>query len=207
MGKIKELLEQLDDEGALAAAQADLAAGVAPEDVLAECKEAMGFIGDEFSAGRMFVSDLMMAAEIFQSITDEVLPLVKGAGTGESKGKVVMGTVHGDIHNIGKDIVANMLLVNGFEVIDLGVDVVPADFVAAVQDNGAKVLALSCLLVSCYDSIKQTIEALQAAGLRDGVKVIIGGGPIDEHVVEFSGADAFGRDPQDAVRFCEEALA
>jgi len=207
MGKIKDLLEQLDDVGALAEVKSQLAAGTTPEDVLAECKDAMIFIGNEFSEGKMFVSDLMMAADIVESITAEVLPLIKGA-TGEiSKGKVVIGTVEGDIHNIGKDIVANMLLVNGFEVIDLGVDVAPDAFISALKDNDAKVLALSCLLVSCYPSIKAMVETLQAEGLRDSIKIIIGGGPIDDYVVEFSGADAFGRDPQDAIKFCEEALA
>ena len=207
MGKIKDLLEQLDDEGTLAEVQAELAAGITPDAVLAECKDAMTFIGDEFSEGRMFVSDLMMAADIFESITTVVLPLIKSADEGAGMGKVVIGTVEGDIHNIGKDIVGSMLMVNGFEVIDLGVDVAPEAFIAALKDNDAKVLSLSCLLVSCYESIKRTVEALQAEGLRSSVKVIIGGGPIDEHVVEYSGADAFGRDPQDAIRFCEEALA
>ncbi|MCL2826868.1 MAG: cobalamin-dependent protein [Eggerthellaceae bacterium] len=207
MGKIKELLEQLDDEGALAEAKAQLAAGTAPEEVLDECKEAMVTIGDEFSEGRMFVSDLMMAADIFESISAEVLPLIKGTDAGPGKGTVILGTVEGDIHNIGKDIVSNMLLVSGFNVVDLGVNVAPDAFVAALKENDAKVLALSCLLVSCYGSIKNTVDALQAAGLRDGVTVIIGGGPIDDHVVEYSGADAFGHDPQDAVRLCEEALA
>jgi len=207
MGKIKDQLELLDDGGVLSEVKSQLAAGTSPEAILDECKDAMAVIGEEFSEGRMFVSDLMMAANIFESITAEVMPLIKDVFEGSSKGKVVIGTVKGDIHNIGKDLVANMLLVNGFEVIDLGVDVEPDSFITAIKENDATVLAISCLLVSCYESIKATVDALQAAGLRDGVKVIIGGGPIDELVVDFSGADAFGRDPQDAIKLCEEVLA
>lgn len=207
MGKIKDLLVQLDDEKVIDEVNSSLSGGMTPEDVLQECQDGMVAIGDEFSDGKMFVSDLMMAAAIFESISTIVLPLLKASQDGSSAGKVVIGTVQNDIHNIGKDIVANLLTANGFEVIDMGVDVAPETFIQAVKDNGAKVLAMSCLLVSCYDSILNTINALKDAGMREGVKVIIGGGPVDDHVVKYAGADAFGKDPQETIHFCEEVYA
>jgi methanogenic corrinoid protein MtbC1 len=207
IGLIGDLLSNLDDEKVLAEVKKALDANTAPAKILAECQDAMVAIGNAFSAGTMFVSDLMMAGAIFEDISKLVLPKIKAAGTGKSGGKVVLGTVKDDVHNIGKDIVGNMLTASGFEVIDVGVDVPAENFVKAVKESGAKVLAMSCLLVSCYDSIKDTVDALKSAGLRDKVKVIIGGGPVDEHVVKYSGADAFGSDPQECIHLCEEAYA
>ena len=204
MGAIKDHLANLDDEKTLAEVQKALDGGVPPERILEECQAAMVAIGEAFSREEMFVSDLMMSGAIFEDISKLVLPRIKAAGTGKAAGKVVIGTVKDDIHNIGKDIVANMLAASGFDVIDVGVDVPADSFVNALQNSGAKVLAMSCLLVPCYDSIKRTVEAVTKAGLRDKVKIIIGGGPVDQHVVEYSGADAYGSGPQDCIRMCAE---
>ena len=205
MSKIKDLLVGFEDEALVEEVKKELAAGTAPQDILTECQEGMVEIGNLFSAGEMFVSDLMMAAVMFKAVGDEVLPHIQGEG-GKTIGKFVLGTVKDDIHDIGKDIVNSMMTAAGFEVIDLGVDVPPETFVQALRDSGAKVLGLSCLLASCYGSIKDTVDAVKAAGLRDDVKIIIGGGPIDENVVTYSGADAYGRDAQDTVNFCKEVL-
>jgi methanogenic corrinoid protein MtbC1 len=118
-------------------------------------------------------------------------------------GKVVLGTVQGDIHNIAKDIVGFMLDVNGFEVSDLGVDVAPARFVEAVRQTGAKIVGLSGFLTLAFDPMKDTIKALKDAGMAD-VKVMIGGGQIDEQVKEFTGADAWGKDAMTAVTLAKE---
>jgi methanogenic corrinoid protein MtbC1 len=205
MGKISDLLASFDDEALVAEVQSMLDGGADPAAVVAECQAAMVEIGEKFSTGELFVSDLMMAGMMVKEINALVLPLLAGAES-ESAGTVVLGTVKGDIHDIGKDIVATVLTASGFQVCDLGVDVAPEAFVAALQQTGARVLALSCLLVSCYDSLKEAVEAVEAAGLRDGVKVIIGGGPIDGTVVAFSGADAMGLAAQDAVLFAKEVL-
>lgn len=206
MSKIKELLVELEDEKILDEVKSELDKGASAEDILLECQEGMIAVGEEFNKKNLFVSDLMMAGAIFQSISEVILPLLK-KDESEKKGiKVVVGTVKNDIHDIGKDIVSNMLTASGFDVIDLGVDVPPEDFVKALIDNDAKILAMSCLLVSCYDSILETVNELEKAGIRDKVKVIIGGGPVDEHVVEYTKADAFGQGPQDAIKFCEEAV-
>lgn len=200
MSSIKELLTSFDDEALLAEVQTRLDKGDDPTEIIAECQAAMVEIGALFSAGELFVSDLMMAGALIKEVNELVLPRLTAGGMA-SIGSVVLGTVQNDIHDIGKDIVGSILSASGFEVIDLGVDVSAETFVTALIDSKAKVLALSCLLVSCYDSIKATVEAVKAAGLADSVKIIIGGGPIDETVVAYSGADAMGIAAQDAVNF------
>jgi methylmalonyl-CoA mutase cobalamin-binding domain/chain len=206
MGKIKELLVSFDEEALMAEVKKALNQGTSPMDVLTECQDALVEVGKQFSAGEMFVSDLMMSGELFKGVSALTVPLLK-KGDMPTAGKVILGTVKDDIHDIGKDIVHNMLTVNGFEVIDLGVDVTPEQFVTALKEHNAKVLALSCLLVSCYGSILATIDAIKAAGLRDKVKIIIGGGPVDENVVKYSGADAVGFAAQDAVNYSREVLS
>jgi methylmalonyl-CoA mutase cobalamin-binding domain/chain len=207
MGKIKELLVELEDEQLTALVKKELEQGTSPQAILDECQEGLTEIGNRFSEGKMFVSDLMMAGSVFKDLSDLVMPYLSAGGPKESLGKVVLGTVKEDIHDLGKNIVASLLTASGFEVIDLGVDVAVEEFVKAVKEHNSKVLALSCLLVSCYDSIKATVEALNGAGLRDKVKVLIGGGPVDGHVVTYSGADAFGANAQAAVDYCKGVYA
>ena len=206
MATIKELMAQLEDEELLKEVQKELDAGTSPSSIISQRQDGMNEVGELFSKGEMFVSDLMMAGSICKEVTDLVRPYIKKDEKTESLGKVIIGTVKDDIHDIGKDIVCNMLEAAGFEVIDLGVDVPPESFVQAICDNDCKVLGLSCLLASCYSSIKATVEAVAQAGLRDKVKIIVGGGPIDEHVVAYAGADAYGATAQDTVNFCKEVL-
>ena len=207
MGKIKDLMVEFEDEDLIEEVESQLKDGTAPSAIIQECQDAMVAIGDQFSEGELFVSDLMMAGAMFKDVSEAIAPYIEGGEAGASKGAVVLGTVKDDIHDIGKDIVATMLSASGFEVIDLGVDVEPEQFVAALKDSGAKVLALSCLLASCYGSILDTVNAVTEAGLRDDVKIIIGGGPIDQHVVDYSGADTFGGPAQETVDFCEKVYA
>ncbi len=207
MGKIKDLMLGFEDEELIEEVQTQAEAGTSPEEIIEECQAAMVEIGDSFSEGELFVSDLMMAGAMFKEVTETLNPYLKSDELGSSKGKVVLGTVKDDIHDIGKDIVASMLTASGFEVIDLGVDVEPSAFVDALKESGASVLALSCLLASCYDSIRSTVDAVSEAGLREQISIVIGGGPIDEHVVEYSGADACSGPAQETVEFCEKVYA
>lgn len=207
MGKIKDFMVEFDDEKLIEEVETQAKSGTSPDEIIAECQTAMVEIGDKFSEGELFVSDLMMAGAMFKDVTEAIDPYLKSGEASSSKGKVVLGTVKDDIHDIGKDIVASMLTASGFEVIDLGVDVEPSAFVDAIKDSGASVLALSCLLASCYDSIRATVESVSEAGLRDQVSIVIGGGPIDEHVVEYSGADACSGPAQETVEFCEKVYA
>ena len=201
MATIRELMAALDDEALLDEVQKELDAGTAPAEIITACQQGMTDIGELFSKGEMFVSDLMMAGAICKEVGETVKPYMKGDSAAKL-GKVVIGTVKDDIHDIGKDIVINMLEASGFEVVDMGVDVPAEDFVKALQaDHDIKVLGLSCLLASCYGSIKATVEAVRAAGLD--TKIIIGGGPIDQTVVDYSGADAMGGAAQETVDYCK----
>jgi methanogenic corrinoid protein MtbC1 len=205
MAKISELLASLEIDALMASVQSDLENGRDPVEILKECEAGMVKVGELFSAGEYFVSDLMMSGEMFKEVGEMLEPHLAGK-TGDVLAKVVLGTVEGDIHDIGKDLVYVMLKSGGFDVIDVGVDAKPEVFVDALKESGAPLLALSCLLTTCYDSILNTVKAVEAAGIRDQVKIVIGGGPTDGSVVSYTGADAVGDDAQSAVRICKEML-
>ncbi|MDY6917164.1 MAG: cobalamin-dependent protein [Chloroflexota bacterium] len=197
-------LADLKEKEALQIVQDRLNAGEDPLAILDDARRALEVVGERFANSVYFIPDLVYSGEIVKAITDVVKPkLVKEA---EAKGgtKLVFGTVAGDIHDIGKDIVAFMLDINGFEVFDLGVDVPPQKFVDKVKETGAPILGLSGFLTLCYDSMKATIEALKAAGLRDKVKIMVGGGPIDEDIRKYTGTDAYGRDAMTAVALAKK---
>ena len=202
---LSQKLADLDEEGTLAAVRQELAAGKEPLAVLDACREGMIQVGKRYETGEYFVSDLMLASEIFKQTAEILSPVMTTTATA-TKGRVVIGTVQGDIHDIGKDLVVNMVKANGYEVTDLGVDVPPEKFIATLKETGATVLGLSGLLTIGYDAMKRTITAVDEAGLRSAVRVMIGGGPINAEVCKYTGADAWGRDAQGAVALCEEWL-
>jgi methanogenic corrinoid protein MtbC1 len=175
-----------------------LDSGTDPVQILDACREAMGIIGKRFETGESFMPELMLAGEILGQISAIVKPRIQQAGESKKLGKVVLGTVQGDIHDIAKDIVGFMLDINGFEVTDLGVDASPDKFVEAVKKTGAKIVGLSGFLTLAFDPMKFTVQALKDAGLKD-VKVMIGGGQIDEQIRQYTGADAYGKDAMAAV--------
>ena len=179
-----------------------LDAGTVPLDVLDDCKEAMDIIGDRFEKGEAFIPELILAGEMMTAISDILKPHLANEAGPEKIGRVVIGTVEGDIHDIAKDIVVFMLDINGFEVTDLGVDVPPSKFVEAVQETGAPVVGLSGFLTLAYDPMKFTIEALHKEGLD--VRVMIGGGQIDDNIQDYTGADAWGKDAMAAVTIAKE---
>lgn len=188
-------------------AQQMLDDGQDPHEVLRLTQEAMRIVGDRYEQGSFFLPELIMAGEILKKVAALVKPhLVSQVTVTERLGTVVLGTVRGDIHNIGKDIVGFVLDVNGFEVVDLGIDVREERFVEAVREHQPQVLALSGFLSLAFDSMRSTIAEVEAAGLRDGMAVIIGGGQVDETVRSFTGADAFGDDAMDAVTLVREAV-
>ena len=194
-----DAMVEMREEDALKTVDELLAQGTEPLAILDACREAMQVIGKKFESGEMFIPELMLGGEMLGAISDKVKPLLKEEGGAAKKlGKIVIGTVEGDIHDIAKDIVVTMLDINGFEVTDLGVDVPPAKFVEAVQQTGAKIVGLSGFLTLAYDPMKNTVAALKEAGLKD-VKVMIGGGQIDEQVKQYTEADAYGRDAMAAV--------
>jgi 5-methyltetrahydrofolate--homocysteine methyltransferase len=204
--KLIDAITEMRETDALRIADEMLEGGTPPLKVLGACREAMTIIGQRFEEGRCFVPELIMAGEILSQISERAKPYLEeeeGAETGETLGTAVIGTVEGDIHDIGKDLVIFMLDVNGFDVVDLGVDVPPVAFVDAVQEHGADIVGLSGFLTLAYEPMKDTVAALREAGL-DGVRVMIGGGQVDEQVRNYTGADAYGRDAQAAVRLAKQ---
>jgi len=171
-----------------------------PLDIMADVKVAMKKVGELFSNGEYFLPDLMMSGEILRQIFEIIGPKLKEGKKEEKKGKVLLGTVKDDIHDIGKDIVRFLLEAQGFDVLDLGVDVPPEVFIDKIKEFKPKVVALSGFLTIAFDSMKETIEKIKEAGLRDSVKIMIGGGTIDESIVSYVGADAFGDTAMDAVK-------
>jgi 5-methyltetrahydrofolate--homocysteine methyltransferase len=204
---VKAISEIKEDEAVRLVREA-LEKGEDPYDILNDCQTAMNLVGERYESGEYYLPELIMSGEVLQTISDIVKPIIqsKNADGGEvaKKGKVVLGTVKGDIHDIGKDIVGFMLDVNGFEVHDLGVDVPEAKFVEAVKEFKPEVVALSGFLTLAYDSMKSTVAALEAAGLKDGVKIMIGGGQMNDMVKDHVSADAFGMDAVAAVRLAKE---
>jgi 5-methyltetrahydrofolate--homocysteine methyltransferase len=183
-----------------------LSTGADPLSLLEDCRTALGIIGDRFSRGECFVPELILGGEMLRAVGNKVRPRITASGADSRKklGKVVFGTVEGDIHDIAKDIVVFMLDINGFEVIDLGIDVPVARFVEAVREHKPQVVGLSGFLTLAYDPMKNVVQALADAGLRDSVKVMIGGGQMDDQIAAYAKADAYGKDAMAAVRLSKE---
>ena len=198
--KLVDAMVNMKEKEAVQIARDMMEAGEDPLKILGACKEAMDTVGKRFEKGEYFLPELVMAGEMLKQISEIVKPKLTGELETKRVGKVIIGTVEGDIHDIGKDIVVFMLDVNGFEVIDLGIDVPAQKFVDALKDSGAPVVGLSGFLTLAFDSMKKTVEAISGSGLRDKVKIMIGGGQIDDEVRKYTGADAFGLDAMEAVK-------
>ena len=166
----------------------------------------MSVVGDRFKKNEFYVPEVLIAARAMHAGMDIIKPLLADSGV-QPKGVIVIGTVKGDLHDIGKNLVAMMLEGGGYEVIDLGVDVAPEGFVGAVKDKGAQIVALSALLTTTMPSMKDTIEALKEAGVRDAAKVMIGGAPVTQNYADEIGADGYAPDAASAVDKAAELLA
>ena len=198
-GKLVKLVSDLKEPEALAFVDKALGGGADPMDLLGQTKAAMNIVGRRFANNEYFIPDLVFSGEILKGVVNKLEPHFKKTEETERLGKVIIGTVAGDIHDIGKDLVVFMLDVNGFEVIDLGINVPVQKFVDTIKESGSGVVGLSGFLTLAFDSMKETVEAIDKAGLRDKVKIMIGGGQIDEQVKSFTGADAYGKDAMEAV--------
>jgi 5-methyltetrahydrofolate--homocysteine methyltransferase len=198
------LLSELKENRAIETVAERLKTGEDPLNILLDAKRAMRIVGQRFSEGRYFIPDLVYSGKIVERITDMVKPGLSAEPRAERLGTFVIGTVAGDLHDIGKNLVAFMLDVNGFEVYDLGVDVPPQAFVDKVREVEPEIVGLSGFLTSVYHVMKETVDAIEAAGLRDKVKVMIGGGVMDDGVRGFCGADAYRPDAMAAVALAKE---
>ena len=194
---------ELREDDVLAIVDRRLDEGGDAAGILADCKRAMDIIGERFASGQAFIPELIMAGEIMTGVSAKLKPHLAGAMPEKRLGVIAIGTVQGDIHDIGKDIVATMLDIAGFDVVDLGVDVKVDTFIATAQEKKARIIAMSCLLTSAIDAMKAVVAAAREAGIRDDVKLMIGGAPITEQVVAYTGADGFGKDAVEAVELAK----
>jgi len=197
-------LADLKEQEAIKIVKDRLSAGEDPLKILGDARKGMEIVGGRFASSEYFIPDLVYSGEILKSVTELVKPKLTTTGESKKLDKIVFGTVAGDIHDIGKDIVVFMLDVNGFEVHDLGVDVPVQKFVDKIKETGAPIVGLSGFLTLAFDSMKETVEAIKAAGLRDKVKVMIGGGQITEEVKTYTGADAYGKDAMAGVTLAKK---
>jgi len=173
-------------------------------DILDDASAAMAIVGKRFEKCEYFIPDLMMAGEILKGMSDIVNPLMDKEGPAKKKGKVLIGTVAGDIHDIGTGIVEFMLDVSGYEVMNIGIDVPVPTFVEKVKAFQPVVVGLSGFLTLAFDSMKKNVEAFVEAGIRDDFKIMIGGGQMDDEVRKYVRADAYGKDAVAAVNLCRE---
>lgn len=197
-------LADLKEQEALSIVEERLKKGDDPFKILEDARKGMEIVGKRFANSEYFIPDLLYSGEILKGVSELVKPKITQEGEVKKIGKVVFGTVAGDIHDIAKDIVVFMLDISGFEVYDLGVDVPKEKFVEKIKETGAPVVGLSGFLTLAYDSMKETVDAMKAAGIRDKVKVMIGGGQITEDIMKYAGADAYGKDAMDAVKFSKQ---
>jgi trimethylamine corrinoid protein len=202
--KLVTLLADLKEAESIAFVEEALEQGTEPLELMEAAKEGMHIVGERFANSDYFIPDLVFSGEILKRVFEILRPHLKKDGEKSGKlEKVIIGTVEGDIHDIGKDLVVFMLDISGFEVIDLGINVPVQRFVEAIQETGSTVVGLSGFLTLAFDSMKETVEAIEKAGLRENVKIMIGGGQIDEQVRRFTGADAYGMDAVEAVKLAQ----
>jgi len=201
---LKQAVGELDEEKVLKEIEKFIAQSPSTDEaqnIVGACQEGMNIVGELFEKGEYFIGDLIFAGELLTKVTDMLTPLLGDKST-ERIGKIVLGTVEGDVHDIGKNIFKSMAEVNGFEVFDLGVDQPPAAFVEKVKEVGADIVGMSGLLGFSLDAMERTIRALQEAGLRDSLKVILGGQAVTPEFAEKCGADAATVNAQEGVKFC-----
>ncbi len=182
--------------------------GLSPHEILDAITDSLREIGEKFESGELFLAELIVAGEAAKTVISEYLEpsIKKTSSKRESIGRIVLGTVAGDIHDIGKSIVSSMLFTAGFEVVDLGVDITPNKFVTAVREYNPEILGISALLTTTLPKQKETIEALKKNKLRDQVKVIVGGSPVNDNWVKEIEADGYSEDAIGAVKLVKKIL-
>ena len=207
--KLVDTMVRMREQEALSLAEKMLNGGVHPLKVLEQCREAVEKVGKQFELGKYFLPELIMAGEMLKKITSLTEPFLKHDAEDQTArlGKVVLGSVKGDIHDIGKDMVRFLMGVNGFEFHDPAVDVPPERFVQAIEEVQPQVVGMSALLTTVFESMKNTVAAIKDAGQREDVKIMIGGGTVTEEVRAYSGADAYGKDAVAAVNLSKKWVA
>lgn len=207
--RLSALIADLEEEAVLALAQERLAAGDDPLQIIDDCNAGMQVVGQRYENGEYFVSALIMSGEIFREVVELAQPLLAKRANGQSLGLVLIGTVSGDIHDIGKNILGMLLSCHGFTVIDLGVDVPPAEFAQKAIETSPDIVGLSGLITASFDVMKETVTVLRekAASANVSFPILIGGSMIDEQVCRYVGADYWEKDAMGGVRLCQELMA
>jgi len=199
---IKNAMRELDED-ALLSSMREIAAGNGDAQLALEaCQAGMEGVGELFEEGEYFVGDLIYAGEIMGDALEIIKPVLAGESA-QGYGKLLLCTVKDDLHDIGKNIVKSLLESGGFEVIDLGVDTSPEDILAAAQKEDIRIIAMSGVLTLSLQTMKETVDAFVAAGIRDKVRIIVGGAPVNENSGKATGADAWTQSPQKAVSICQ----
>ncbi len=203
------LLADLEEDEVLQLVHQRVAAGDDPLQIIEDCNEGMRLVGQRYERGDFYVSGLIMSGEIFREVVEYVQPMIERQTNGQSSGRVLVGTVSGDIHDIGKNMVGMLLACHGFDVIDLGVDVPPAEFAAKAIEIKPDIVGLSGLITSSFESMRATVTVLRAEAdsHRLAFPIVIGGGMIDEQVCRFVGADYWVNDAMSGVRLCQRLMA
>ena len=206
--QLAKLVADLEEDTVLALVKQRLNAGGDPLQIINECNKGMREVGQRYEKGDYFVAGLIMSGEIFREVVELVQPLIEQQSEGDGSGRVLVGTVSGDIHDIGKNMFGMLLSCHGFDVIDLGVDVPPDVFAAKAVETKPDVVGLSGLITASYETMKETVAALraQASAHRLSFPIIIGGGMIDEQVCQYVNADYWMPDAMAGVRLCEDLL-
>ncbi|MEN6458984.1 MAG: cobalamin-dependent protein [Thermoguttaceae bacterium] len=198
---LMEAVATASEEQVMRLVRQQLAAGVSAADILAECNGGMVELGNRFAGGDCFLPDLMFAGMIMKGVMVELAPFLLKEKAANARGKVVMGSVQHDVHDIGKDIVITMLRGVGFEVVDLGVDVPPDKFVAAIAEHKPELVGMSVLLTTCYKSVIATVNAIKQANQRQGLAVMVGGAAASDLLRQTADCDFYARTAVDAVKF------
>ncbi|PKM81042.1 MAG: 5-methyltetrahydrofolate--homocysteine methyltransferase [Firmicutes bacterium HGW-Firmicutes-14] len=201
---LSKAMTELEEDEVSALVKSRLDGGIAPLEIVNALQAGMVEVGKRFESGEFFLSELVMAGEIMKDAMTILEPQLSG-GSSDSKGTVIIGTVKGDIHDLGKDIVVMLLKGSGYNVIDLGVDVPKEKFVEAIKESQAPLVGMSVLLTSCQEAMKDAITAIRAEGLD--IKVLIGGNYVDKTVMEHVGADYYGKDASDGLKVAEQIFS
>jgi len=203
---IAKSIAELNPQQAMEQVKARVTKGNDPQVILSECRKGMEEVGRKFETCEYFIAELVFAADFFKKIMEILEPELKRTMKGDKFGNIIIATVQNDIHDIGKNLVASMLNAAGFGVNDLGANVPPGVICDRIKERPVDIVALSCLLTSTIDSMEDTIVEIGRAGLRDKVKIIVGGNPLSSELATSIGADVYGRDAYDAVIKCKELM-
>jgi len=209
MAELATLVAELREEEALDALKSSLAAGVSPADLLNACQKGMRMVGSMHENGHYYIAGLIMAGEIMRQAVEIFGPVMAEKGRAKTFGRILLGTIEGDIHDIGKNLFRDLLECHGFTVLDLGVDVPPAEFVAAESDFRPHLIAASALITDSFAHLRELVQQFEDAALRGAASrpfILIGGGQVDERVFRMCGADQWGEDAFAGIRICQRFM-